>query len=1045
MTSRPIRHQPTHRLLLVLLSCLLALPPLLFDLTACPLEVQAANLPAGFYEETILTATAYQTTAFVFVSDGRILIAEKAGLVRVYKNGVLLTTPLLDIRARVNQYEDRGLLGLAIDPAFATGSPYIYLAYTYEHDSATAGNARKTAHVSRFTVAGDTADPASEQIILGKVTPPSGTCNDVPNADCLPSDGTSHSVGNLKFAPDGSLFVNSGDSGDYNQVNDDTLRVQNLDSLAGKVLRINKDGTGWADNPFKTGNAADNRSKIWAYGVRNAFRFNLRPGTDLPYLGDVGWGNWEEINVVVKGSNLGWPCYEGDEQQPGYAVKQTCKDLYARGTNAVRQPLVKWPHPTGTASVTGGAFYTGTSYPEQYRGAYFYGDYSLGFLRTLRVDANNTLLSSGGPDFATNVEGAVDIETGPDGDIYYLAILTGQLVRIRYDTPPPPPLIVTGFLSDQQWATASNGFGPVERDRSNGQGGAADGTPLQIGGVRYAKGLGTYAPSVISYQLGNGCDIFSAQVGIDDEVQGVGGAVVFQVWSGETLLYDSGLLTGADPPKAITVVMTGRTELRLVVTDGGDGTASDHADWAAAQCGTNTPPIVTIDAPTAGTYRIGDLVAYAGSASDPDGGPPPTLTWQRITRHCPGGACHAHPDQLPGARGTFVVADHDDETYIELLLTATDNGGLKTTSSVRLDPQQALLNLDTSPSGLNVIYGGRLPAPKVVQQIDIGATRTITAPSPQILDGTSYRFSRWSDGNTNAQRAFTMGAAGATYTAIFEPDGTVGGETLDVRTAGTGTGMVRRVNAEGQVVLTPQSAAGSVFVGWTIDGQPAGWANPLTITLDADHRVVATFAPRQIFGDATPDVTGATEAIAQLAARGIIKGCDQAANRFCPTDLTLRAQMAALIVRTMGWGAENPTNPFNDRDGVDAELWRAIAILAAHGVAQGYADGTYGTTSPVLNIQVISFITRAMVDQGYWTMPPDVNGLYPNVAAASGHRQDVVTYVHYAGAMRGASDVAAPFAGWDAPASRAWFAFALWQAVDSYFSVDRPGSGGYVR
>ena len=304
----------------------------------------------------------------------------------------MLHTPLLDIRERVNQYGDRGLLGLAVDPDFAAGAPYIYLAYTYEHirdDNPSNDNARKTARISRFTVTGDVADPNSEKIILGNVTPVSGTCNDDPLADCVPSDSPFHSVGNIKFAPDGSLFVTVGDSGD-NRVNDNTLRAQNLDSLAGKVLRVNKDGTGWSGNPFYT-NPAANRSKVWAYGVRNAFRFNLRPGTDLPYLGDVGWSAWEEINVAQRGANLGWPCYEGNAQQPGYAVKPSCVALYDQGPEAVQHPLVQWPHDGQGASVTGGAFYTGTSYPEGYRGAYFYGDYARGFLRSLRVDAANAL------------------------------------------------------------------------------------------------------------------------------------------------------------------------------------------------------------------------------------------------------------------------------------------------------------------------------------------------------------------------------------------------------------------------------------------------------------------------------------------------------------------------------------------------------------------------------------------------------------------------------------------------------------------------------
>lgn len=259
--------------------------------------------------------------------------------------------------------------------------------------------------------------------------------------------------------------------------------------------------------------------------------------------------------------------------------------------------------------------------------------------------------------------------------------------------------------------------------------------------------------------------------------------------------------------------------------------------------------------------------------------------------------------------------------------------------------------------------------------------------------------------------------------------------TLD-NGGGTATGGgAYREGAEARLTAAPTAA--QVFTGWTIDGQPEGWANPLTITMNVNHTAAAAFAARQTFADAGPSQTGATEAIAQLAARGIIKGCDPAANLFCPNDPTLRAQMAALIVRALGWGGENPANPFPDRNGVDDELWQAIAILADHQVAKGYADGTYGTTDPVLNAQVISFITRAMVDAGYWTFQPDDNTVYPNVAPDSGHRVDLVTYVHYAGLVRGTSGATGSFDGWDQPSSRAYFAFALWQALDSYFSVDR--------
>ncbi len=140
--------------------------------------------------------------------------------------------------------------------------------------------------------------------------------------------------------------------------------------------------------------------------------------------------------------------------------------------------------------------------------------------------------------------------------------------------------------------------------------------------------------------------------------------------------------------------------------------------------------------------------------------------------------------------------------------------------------------------------------------------------------------------------------------------------------------------------------------------------------------------------------------------------------------------MAGLIVRAMGWSGESATNPFPDRGSVDDELWSAVGILAARGVALGYEDGTYDPTGPVLHIQVVSFISRAMVERGYWTAATeDDPSIYPNVQIAASDRLDLVTYVRNAGAVPD-RPLGAGWDDWNTPASRGWFARALWQALD---------------
>jgi hypothetical protein len=147
---------------------------------------------------------------------------------------------------------------------------------------------------------------------------------------------------------------------------------------------------------------------------------------------------------------------------------------------------------------------------------------------------------------------------------------------------PPPVPSGTGFVSDLAFLSQSNGWGPIERDRSNGENAAGDGNPLRIGGVQFAKGIGAHAPSELSIYLGRRCTSFTAAIGQDDEILQPG-SVDFQVFGDDRQLLDSGTITGTGPARPITVNTTGIRILSLRVTDAGDGRNFDHADWANAQ------------------------------------------------------------------------------------------------------------------------------------------------------------------------------------------------------------------------------------------------------------------------------------------------------------------------------------------------------------------------------------------------------------------------------------------------------------------------------
>ncbi len=178
----------------------------------------------------------------------------------------------------------------------------------------------------------------------------------------------------------------------------------------------------------------------------------------------------------------------------------------------------------------------------------------------------------------------------------------------------------TSYLSDLAYSVAANGWGPVEKDRSNGENAAGDGKPLTLAGVVYAKGLGAHAASEIDYTM-SACTSFSAKVGVDDEV-GTKGTVVFQVWADGTKLYDSGTLTGSSPTATVSVDVTGRTALQLIVTNADGDNSYDHADWADAKltCGggttDGTPPTVTATTPANGASGVAATVSPTATFSE---------------------------------------------------------------------------------------------------------------------------------------------------------------------------------------------------------------------------------------------------------------------------------------------------------------------------------------------------------------------------------------------------------------------------------------------
>jgi glucose/arabinose dehydrogenase len=424
-------------------------------LLSTPGRAQSTFADPGFAAETVATLPPFSAVGLAFAPDGRLFVWQRDGVVRIVKDGSLLATPFLDIRAKVNAFGDRGLLGLALDPGFTTNG-YVYLLYTLEGGGNSLDSGPKTARLSRVI-----ADPANPDVAIPGV--------ETVVLDDLPSDGPSHTVGTVRFRRDGTLFLSLGDGASYTVADPLALRAQDLDSYSGKILRIDPDGTAPGDNPFDDGTNSI-RSKVWAYGLRNAYRFGLHPVTDEPYIGDVGWNQWEEINRG-RGANFGWPCYEGNAVQSQYQPAFTaCQEL---PPTAVTPPLYTYSHDgTGGSTVIGGAFYTGTQYPELYRGNFFFADYTFRWIRRMVFDADDNV--GGVVTFATNIDGPVSLELGPDGLLYYVEFNSGRVRRILYNGPVA-----------RASATPTSGYSPLTVSFSS------DGTLNPAGGpLTYAWDFG---------------------------------------------------------------------------------------------------------------------------------------------------------------------------------------------------------------------------------------------------------------------------------------------------------------------------------------------------------------------------------------------------------------------------------------------------------------------------------------------------------------------------------------------------------------------------
>ncbi|HEX2053176.1 MAG TPA: PQQ-dependent sugar dehydrogenase [Actinomycetota bacterium] len=359
----------------------------LLSLAASP--ASAASLPVGFTETSITGLV--NPTAMELAPDGRIFVTQQGGALRVIKNGVLLPNPFLTLS--VDPSGERGLLGVAFDPNFATNN-FVYVYYTVP-------GSPPHNRVSRFTANGDVAVAGSEVPIL-----------DLENL----SSATNHNGGAIHFGPDGKLYVAVGE-------NANPANAQTLSNRLGKMLRINADGTIPTDNPFVSSATGDNRA-IWALGLRNPFTFAFQPGTGRMFVNDVGQSAWEEVNDGIAGSNYGWPTTEGPTTNASF-----------------RSPLFAYGHGSGLTTgcaIAGGAFYNPASptFPASYAGRYFFADLCSGWIRSINPSSIPSATDPAtAPLFASGFSSPVDLKVTPAGSLLVLTRGNGAVTEIRYQPP----------------------------------------------------------------------------------------------------------------------------------------------------------------------------------------------------------------------------------------------------------------------------------------------------------------------------------------------------------------------------------------------------------------------------------------------------------------------------------------------------------------------------------------------------------------------------------------------------------------------------------
>lgn len=628
----------------------------------------------------------FQLVDYAWLDDGALL--------SIGKNGTLSFAPpagtprVVAVVPSVRARGDHGMLGFALGNDYAT-SGRVYLAY--DKGDPTGTGVGMVEEWKASPPSSPTSFTRTNTLIDGSLTSPQ-----------LLQLTHNHGIDGLVVAPDDSVYVSIGDDV-WNNGDTTKLRAQDVGQPYGKLLRLAPDGKGVASNPFYSAATPSAwRSRVYAYGFRNPFRFSLDPRSGLPLVGDVGWDTSEEINAVKPGTNGGWPCYEGKEKTT-FSTQSACASLYTAGT--AQLPVWTYQHAGAGAAVVGGMTYTGTAYPQQYSDSYFFGDYTRSKLWTLGIDTAGRLTRAAEVDgFADDAGGPVAFHAGPNGDVTYADLFTGNVRRLVY---------------------AAGNRAPIARFTTT--------TDASTGAVTFS--------AADSYDLDADLLTYSWDFGDGTSDQGVSVAHTY-----------------ARSPAGDT------SQVTLTVTDqvGATGTVSAQVypfDYT---------PQLQLTTPSARTYAVGDLVQLSATAADVEDGDLPVAWDTALLHCPFAGSCHRHPEgTVTGPTYTHSFTDHGADTTMLVTVRAQDTRGAETSTTFEAKPRLHTLAVN-SPVAVNIngqtVSSAQVVTGATVQ-LDAPLTSAYWQFQAWSDNGTAAHSLTMPDADTNLAASYTTAIA-ARYAAL---------------------------------------------------------------------------------------------------------------------------------------------------------------------------------------------------------------------------------------------------------------------------------------